>query len=185
MKAIKRIFLIGLVLSLLGLNVATIVSATTYNALYSLLSHVPIPSLFDNSIKQRNEKLTTKNKTLKQKNRKLTADIKGYKVISEGFVAIKLHSFKKTTRAINRIQSRIAKSAVANVAAIPFESIPIFGIATIITATGFEVYWSCQNMKDLDAINAIIDSDNATAQSNKVCGLQVPTIKEIKNKIGL
>jgi len=184
MKAIKRIFLIGLVLSLLGLNVATIVSATTYNALYSLLSHVPIPSLFDNSIKQRNEKLTTKNKTLKQKNRKLTADIKGYKVISKGFVAIK-HSLKKTTSIINRIQRRIVKSTVANIAAIPLESIPIFGIAMIIAATGYEVYSSCQDMKDLDAINAIIDSNNATAQNDKVCGLQVPTIKEIKNKIGL
>ncbi|WXU00612.1 MAG: hypothetical protein Ctma_1338 [Catillopecten margaritatus gill symbiont] len=178
MKTAKRVFLIGLVFSLLSLNVATIVSATAYNALYSLLSHVPIPSLFDNSIKTKHKTSELKNTALIKKQKK---EMKELRIINKGFINV----HKKIPSIVNRIRNRTAKIAITGVATIPAESVPILGIVTILTAAGMEVYLSCENMKDLDKINNIVNPNNPNNQSDKVCGLQVPTIKEIKSKIGL
>ncbi len=185
MKATRKIFFIIIVVSLLGLNVATLVSATAYNALYGLLSHLPIPSLLNNSIATKHQTLKHKNTKLIKENKEIKKDNKLLKNITRGFIANNQQKAKIIKTAIKRMRIRTAKIATSNFVSIPFESIPILGIDTIVAAAGTEIYLSCKNMKDLDKINNITNPSNADNQSDKVCGLQVPTVDEIKNKIGL
>jgi len=81
---------------------------------------------------------------------------------------------------IDRVQKRTAKVAVSNVGSMAGEGIPLWGIAVIVGATSYEVYSSCETMKDLQELSSALspgESDDAEVQ--RVCGLRVPTKEEI------
>ncbi|WXU00610.1 MAG: hypothetical protein Ctma_1336 [Catillopecten margaritatus gill symbiont] len=65
----KKILLISTILSLLALNVATLISATTHNTLYDSLSRLPIVALFNNG-----NGIVEKYKVLKQEGKALAAE---------------------------------------------------------------------------------------------------------------
>lgn len=81
---------------------------------------------------------------------------------------------------IDRVQKRTAKVAVSNVGSMAGEGIPLWGIAVIVGATSYEVYSSCETMKDLQELSSALspgESDDAEVQ--RVCGLRVPTKEEV------
>lgn len=82
-----------------------------------------------------------------------------------------------------RMQHRVAKVATANFAAMPLEAIPIAGIGVIVASTGYEIYEACQTMKDLYKINVEINPYNVIDESDKVCGLKMPSVNGLKRTI--
>jgi hypothetical protein len=60
------------------------------------------------------------------------------------------------------------------------EGIPFWGIAVIVGATSYEIYSSCETMKDLQELSSALspgESDDAEVQ--RVCGLRIPTKEEV------
>ena len=81
---------------------------------------------------------------------------------------------------IDRVQKRTAKVAASNVGSMAGEGIPFWGIAVIVGATSYEIYSSCETMKDLQELSSALspgESDDAEVQ--RVCGLRIPTKEEV------
>ena len=81
---------------------------------------------------------------------------------------------------IDRVQKRTAKVAASNVGSMAGEGIPFWGIAVIVGATSYEIYSSCETMKDLQELSSALspgESDDTDVQ--RVCGLRVPTKEEL------
>jgi uncharacterized protein YoxC len=93
-------------------------------------------------------------------------------------------NIKKSISSITQsMQRRVATAATANVGAMPLEAIPFVGIGVIVASTGYEIYEACQMMKDLHKINVEINPYNAIDESDKVCGLKMPSINDLKRAI--
>lgn len=81
---------------------------------------------------------------------------------------------------ISSANARIAKTATTNVASMPAESIPIYGIGIVVAATAFEIDMACRTMDDFYALQIALEPDLAVPVGrNEVCGLGVPTKEEI------
>lgn len=81
---------------------------------------------------------------------------------------------------VTSIRNRTVKTSTANATATFGESIPFYGIGVIVAATSFEVGMACADMKDLYALQVALDPESAVPEDrDKVCGLKVPTRKEI------
>jgi hypothetical protein len=82
------------------------------------------------------------------------------------------------------VSRRTAKVAAANVGSMAGEGIPFWGIAVIVGATTFEMAAACDTMKDMRALEeALAPDETPTVEARKVCGMRVPTAKELWEKI--
>ncbi|MBM9593473.1 hypothetical protein [Roseitranquillus sediminis] len=80
----------------------------------------------------------------------------------------------------DRIARRTATATARNVAAIPAEAVPLFGIAVIAGATAWELKDACDLMADIHALNVAFDPSLANdPERHEACGRQVPTRAEI------
>ena len=84
----------------------------------------------------------------------------------------------------DRIAQRTAFMASRNLTSIPAEAIPYLGIAVILSVTAYDLYDSCDTIKDLHELTTALDpsrklSDDQTA----VCGMEVPSTDEIWKKV--
>ncbi len=117
---------------------------------------------------KKTKELTDRNQTLKNKNRSLDSRLSK---------ALRFDDIK-AGNLIRRIASKTAAGTTANIASIPFESIPFYGIGVIVAGTATEVILACTIMQDLKELNtALGNEDDISAKS--VCGLTVPTQEEI------
>lgn len=153
----KSIYAIVLVI-LLASNILTLTSAVVYDALYGLLSRLSIPELMANSPAQREAKL--KKKLAKQ------ATI-----------------IKKTKSITRKISRRMITMVSVNVASIPSEVIPILGVSTVLAVTALDIKYACDTMTDLDDLAVAIEGNDATLQSDKVCGKKIPSQQELINLV--
>lgn len=81
-----------------------------------------------------------------------------------------------------RIAKRTARAAARNIAAMPGEAIPIYGIAVVVGATAWEVTDACQMMGDMYDLDVAFNPDHAISD-REVCGMRVPTAGELWDKI--
>ena len=118
-------------------------------------------------LKGKNAKLTARNKTLKTK-------LAGSSKVDK----------KAASKIAKRISRRTAVAASRNLAAIPAESVPVYGIAVIVAATVWELTEACETMKDMQALNiALGNEERIDADAAEVCGLQLPTEDEVMESI--
>ena len=71
------------------------------------------------------------------------------------------------------------KTAAANVTSAFGESIPFYGIAIIASATAYELWSACENMKDMDGLLNEIDFTQDGIETNKVCGTETPSKEDL------
>lgn len=88
------------------------------------------------------------------------------------------------SKVTNRVKSRTAKLATADVGATFGQSIPWIGVAVVVAATGYDLKTSCDTMRDMHALDVAFNPDLANDPSvDEVCGLKVPTKEEIWAKV--
>lgn len=90
-------------------------------------------------------------------------------------------SVKAASREVlGRTMKRTRTSAMANLASIPGEGIPFYGIAIVLAATTYELKTACDNMIDLYDLQVAIDPDAALPDDKAaVCALEIPSRDEV------
>lgn len=83
----------------------------------------------------------------------------------------------------NGFRSRGQRMAAANVAATFAEAIPVFGVAIIVGATGYEIAETCAMMRDMDALASRFDGQPIEEAGDKYCGVHVPSADEVWTKM--
>ncbi|OYX44991.1 MAG: hypothetical protein B7Z02_02850 [Rhodobacterales bacterium 32-67-9] len=81
-----------------------------------------------------------------------------------------------------RIAERTARAAARNIAAMPGEAIPVYGIAVVVGATAWEVNDACQMMGEMYELDVAFNPDHAISD-REVCGMRVPTAGELWDKM--
>lgn len=83
-------------------------------------------------------------------------------------------------RRTKAIEIRSRNLVAREVAAMPLEGIPWFGIATIVAVTGLELKDLCDTSKDMQAIRDSFGlTDPISEGGNEVCGQDILTVKEL------
>ncbi len=151
-----------IILSLLSLNTAVIFSSAVAMAISGLAQSIGVETVF-----ARNTKAISRQKTqIKKQSAKLS---KHKKVVAD-------HT--------RRVSKRVVRGAGRNVASTFGEGIPVYGVAVIIGVTAWEIRDACDTMEDMKEINKAFDTDvDVQGDVDKVCGLDVPSIDEIKNAV--
>lgn len=85
-----------------------------------------------------------------------------------------------TRTTLSSVRQRTARVATTNLATIPGESIPVYGMAVVLAATAWELQQACTTMTELDALEAALSgTEPAPEAREKVCGMSVPTREEV------
>lgn len=84
----------------------------------------------------------------------------------------------------DNVSRRVANAAARNLAAIPAESLPFFGIAVVLGGTAWELKDACGLMQEVHELNVAFDPSLANDPAKlEACGLQVPTFPEVWQRI--
>jgi uncharacterized protein YhaN len=119
---------------ILAFNAAFMFSAAFASAVSGFLSSAGVSTAFE-TVSQKLETTEQRNKKLQADNNKMKARVKANKSVVK--------------RVNKRVFSRTLKSAGRNIASMPFESVPIWGIAAIVGTTVWEISDGCLNLDDL------------------------------------
>lgn len=85
-----------------------------------------------------------------------------------------------TGKVLASVRARTARVAATNFAAIPGESIPVYGMAVVLAATGWELQQACATMTELDDLEtALCGTAPPPDAREKVCGMSVPSRDEV------
>jgi len=93
---------------------------------------------------------------------------------------------KAATRKFSqRLAGRTKRVAAKSIAAIPAESIPFIGVAVLIADTGYELYASCEAVKDLDQLYSDLDIADETPDNvmHSVCDPELPDAGEVWGEV--
>jgi hypothetical protein len=77
----------------------------------------------------------------------------------------------------NRLTTRTKRVAAKSIAAIPAESIPVSGIGILIADTGYELYATCETIRDLDQL--YVDLGMADDVMHSVCDPALPDAGDV------
>ena len=84
--------------------------------------------------------------------------------------------------AAERVTRRTQRAAVRETTVMPAEAIPWLGTAVIVSATALELADMCATIQDMTSLQRALDpSIIAPPEEAEVCGMQVPTRKELWN----
>lgn len=83
------------------------------------------------------------------------------------------HARAETQRFSRRVAERLVKGASRSVALLGGKAVPVFGIAVTVAATGLDLKDACDTIRETNEL-ALSPEENETDES-KVCGLSVPT----------
>ena len=81
-----------------------------------------------------------------------------------------------------RIADRTVTATGRNIAAMPGEALPWVGLFVVIAATSWELHDACETMKDVVALERAFDP-SPEVDPDEVCGMQVPDVETLKQKI--
>jgi len=86
-----------------------------------------------------------------------------------------------TRRFGKRLASRTKRVAVKSIAAIPAESIPLVGIAVLISDTAYELYAACETLNDLDTLYRELGVAQPTSEDavQSVCNPKLPDAQHV------
>ena len=83
----------------------------------------------------------------------------------------------------DRIVRRSARTAALNVSSLLVEAVPFIGIATVLAVTAADVKGACDTISDLDEILIELEEEGVKGEKEKVCGMEIPTLSELKEKV--
>ena len=169
---LRRFLTVLLFLGLIALNIATLVSSAVHDFLYKGLSSIPIAAMTDllaNSPTSKKNQLINKNKKI---NEQLTAQ-------KNKNIAIK----KKARNIATSVKKRTAKTAGANITSAFGESVPFYGIAIIASATAYELWSACENMKEMDDLLKEVNFDDSNGETSKICGTKTPSKEDLSASV--
>ena len=160
MTSIKRGLTAAMFAGLLITNVLTLASASFHDFLYAGLSRLPIGGLLSNSPTSKKRALAASNRRL---NNKLTA------------FTHRSSATKARARTLsNRVVQRTLRNSARNIAQIPAESVPYFGVGLIFAGTALDLKDACDNVRDVDALLAALGVEESNSDSASVCALRLP-----------
>lgn len=167
----KKIAVISIFSGLIALNILTLVSSAVHNALYGLLDDIMPASWLSNSLSShsldKDKELKKRKSELREKNKKLR------------------ETRNKVAKTRTKIQKRVIRNATRNVGAIPAESMPVIGIATIVAVTTMDLKDACDTMTDLDDLSVTLGFEEVDPKTTKVCGKKVPSKEEVMSDLGI
>lgn len=183
----KRVVVIGLILGLLGAKIATIAIAP-FQRLVSAGFEVVTGATSVN--KQLRNQVAVSEERLRVEQAKTTRLSKTVKTqeAALGKARAELQTSKqaiarqgKEVKTINqRMAGRTVKSATLNFDSLVPMAVPAVGIAVILAVTAADLKWSCDNLKDLRALELAFDAEaTQNEQESRVCGLKLPTKGEL------
>jgi hypothetical protein len=88
-----------------------------------------------------------------------------------------------TGEVADAVKTRTARAATTNITSIWGESIPLWGIAINVAATGFEMKMACDTMRDMHELELVLGGSGDADEADRVCGFQIPTVGEIQTAV--
>jgi hypothetical protein len=93
---------------------------------------------------------------------------------------IRSETRESASELVGKISARTARAARREIAAMPAESIPIWGTAIIVAVTTLELHDMCQNIQELNSLQKLLDPDaDELEEKLTVCSIPVPTRNEV------
>lgn len=196
-KRMKNIFLLSSFLGLLSFNIATLINDKLHTAAFNVLGSVlgyTLGSAFTDQILSdsptviRRQDVEVKTNKLAKEKMELVKDketlTKNNTALQEKHTKLKTESAKRSDavqKASKRMASRTIAGATRNIASLPGEAIPVLGTALIIGVTTWDIYDFCENLKDLNELNAVFE--HQLEDQDKVCGMKVPTKEQVMDEV--
>lgn len=189
--AFKSLLVAVTIVGLLATNIASLVSSSAHDFFHSMIwrmlaiggaafadnamSKSP-KKIVDQKVKAQTIDLDSKNKQLLADNSRQSKEIAKF----EGEKKVLVEKFdnggKAAKETAGAVHKRLAKGVARNVAAIPGESVPYFGIGIIIASTTLDIYDACQTMKDINSLLVLLGQGE---ENPELCGQKVPTVDEV------
>lgn len=199
-RSAKRLLLILSFFGLISLNILTLVSDKVHSAGYdavkaALDTAVPeaaaLRILSKSPTAKRQHEVATATQALVQEKNVLVASSKALQarqtLLVKSLQEVEAsHSMLKRTsaaRAIavlktsNRIAVRALLNTTRNVSSVFAEAIPIVGTGVMLAVTVWDVHDACETLRDINKLNSVFD--NPQEDQTKVCGMNVPTPKQV------
>jgi hypothetical protein len=180
--AFKSLLVAFSFVGLLASNVASLVSASAHDWMYSALSRVlSIPDqsfahrVLANSTNAKTKDLEKQNKILDANNRLQARELDAAKVRSQKLAQQLDLNGKEAKKIASGVRVRLAKGVTRNLASIPGEAVPYLGIGVNLAVTSLDIYDACQTMKDF---NALLRMMGQGEEHPNVCGMHVPTVDQ-------
>lgn len=127
------------------------------------------------AIEEKHSKLYSDHKTLSDNHKKLDDDHKKLDAAHTQLHQQERQRAAVVHKVVHRVGIRQARSAARNVASAPGKTIPVVGAALVAGATAWDIYEACELLKELDQLTTFFGNSSIQNQSQKVCGLPIPT----------
>jgi alanyl-tRNA synthetase len=128
-------------------------------------------------LKERNKALQKKNTQLGKRNKTLKGNLESARARLTKARA----GFRKMDNTTRRIARRAIRGVGRNVAAVPLETIPVAGAATVVAVTALDVRQACATARDMQELRTASGIDDAPKDwTAQVCGVFTrPAVPEV------
>jgi hypothetical protein len=182
-KWIRRIVVVGIIVGLVGLNIASLTVTGVYDVLSDTIENVGQRVSGKKTRTVRLQRASEYDK-IKIINRQQATRITGLEdnvtrlTSTNGRLKIRMHEFSSTfDSASKKIASRSRKGALRNISSMALEGIPSVGVVVIASVTAMEVYDACATMQDLENLRSDYGLSEVDEQNGReLCGFDVPFV---------
>lgn len=188
---IKSLLVTVTIVGLLATNIASLVSSSAHDFFHSIIwrmlaiggaafadnamSKSP-KKIVDKKVKAQTADLDTKNRQLLADNSAKSKQLDELHGNNKKLLSKLDDNAKFVKQTAATVHKRLAKGVARNVAAIPAESVPYFGISLIIASVSLDIYDACQTMKDMNSLLVLLGQGE---ENPELCGQKVPTVDEV------
>ena len=188
---LKGILVAFSLVGLVATNVATLVSDSFHDVMYTGLrkvltigGDVLVSRLMQHSPTTRLSKAQSVAGELQAKNHALTKDLKSISAIHNKELdsihakhGIAASEAKKVGKSVKQ---RLARGVARNVTALPAEAIPYIGIGVAISVTALDIYDACETMKEMNSLLLLLGQGE---EQSDFCGVKLPSTTEVLAKM--
>jgi hypothetical protein len=177
---------------LVVLNIATLASVTLYNWAHGLLAGTTFqPQLPDGigavaaRLRQENQRLTLENNQLKKSVQTTTTQLtqlQGENRTLKSTLTRYQANAAQSRQIVTRIASRTAASVTRNVGTLALEATPYIGIGAVFATTAYDLNDACTTLREASEAASLLE-EGATIDSDKVCGIKLPTREELTDTV--
>ena len=203
-RSAKRLLLTLSFFSLALLNVLTLVSDKVHSAGYDAVKAIlataapeaaALRILSQSPTAKRQHDVAAATQTLSQEKNVLVASnqelqarqallVKSLQEVEASHSALKRTSEIRAA-AVLKTSTRVARRSLINttrnVSSVFAEAIPILGTGIMLAVTAWDVHDACATLKDINELNSVFD--HPPEDQTKVCGMNVPTPKQVLTQI--